>query len=237
MQDYPFTEWPGAWERQLIRAVRNPKFFNNQIPSEQQLREAQLRDQQELSQFNLDLGRLATECTQITEETGIDDINRIKKELDCCYDTACGLAAELGEQKSALSMLNDIITNAMRRAHRNDDEHSRLLLIKQESVRMRHLARLNYPIVCDLLRAECAILPGELPAAMLSETDEAFTVALDIVDNPGKQRLLEGIETVRRRLEDDPVLFRIDRKLQILHKRIIAIANAQDATETNTALQ
>lgn len=127
-------------------------------------------------------------------------------------------------------MLNEVITNAVRRAMREDDEYDRLVLIKQESVRMRHLTRLNYPIVCDLLRSVSPISAAETPAAMLCETDEAFTVALDVLDDDKRRYLAEGIETIKSRTSDKRILFRIDRKQKILHKRMLA-ANAIEEAE------
>ena len=127
-------------------------------------------------------------------------------------------------------MLNEVITSAVRRAMREDDEYDRLILIKQESLRMRHLTRLNYPIVCDLLRSISPISTAEIPAAMLCETDEAFTVALDVLDDSKKRYLAEGIETIKSRTSDKRILFRIDRKLKILQKRLLA-ANAIEEAE------
>ena len=83
---------------------------------------------------------------------------------------------------------------------------------------MQHLARLEYPIVCDLLRAVSPIPAAEIPAALLSETDEAYTIALEVLDQDKRQYLAEGIESIAERITDHQVLFRIDRKLAILNK-------------------
>ncbi len=223
MTDIEFSEWPGAWERHVIRKAKNPQlFFRRLPPTEADLLKAQSRDQQELTQLNQHLATLAVQCTELTEESNAETIAAIKMDLDRCYDTACGLGADLKEQKDALSMLNEVITNSVRRALQESDEHQRLLQIKQESLRMRHLTRLSYPIVCDLLRSISPIPNAETAAAMLCETDEAFTVALDVLDEAKRRYLAEGIQTIEDRLHDSDILFRIDRKQKILHKRLLA---------------
>ena len=231
MPEKEFSEWPGAWERQIIRKSRFPQFFTDkEPPAPAALADAQQRDQQELNQLNQQLAALATRCGALADNSDVDTIAKIKRDLDRCYDTACGLGADLHEQKNALTMLNEVITSAVRRAMREDDEYDRLILIKQESLRMRHLTRLNYPIVCDLLRSISPISTAEIPAAMLCETDEAFTVALDVLDDSKKRYLAEGIETIKSRTSDKRILFRIDRKLKILQKRLLA-ANAIEEAE------
>lgn len=232
MSAIEFSEWPGAWERHVIRKTRHPHFFfRREPPSQADLLHAQSRDQQELTQLNEHLAALAVQCTALTEDSSSESIAAIKMDLDHCYDTACGLGADLKEQKDALSMLNEVITTAVRRALRENDEHHRLVLIKQESLRMRHLTRLNYPIVCDLLRSVSPIPVAETAAAMLCETDEAFTVALDVLDDTKRRYLADGIQSIEDRLQDSTLLFRIDRKQKILHKRLLA-SHAIEEAET-----
>ncbi len=221
MSTLAFSEWPGAWERHIIRQAKNPGFFYPKKPPVQQdLLEAQQRDQQELTQFNQHLAQLAIDCANLADDSTAKQIAAIKNDLDRRYDTACGLGADLAEQKQALVMLNDVITNAVTRAHRNDDEHGRLLLIKQESLRMRHLTRLNYPIVCDLLRAVPPVPAAEVPAALLSESDEAFTVALEVLGDSSKRYLAHRIKLIKDRLHNDRLMFRVDRKHNILKKQL-----------------
>lgn len=226
-----FSEWPGAWERHIIRKARHSHFFgDNKSPSLEQLAQAQQRDQLELAQFNQHIGELALECTSLGEQSSPSLITTIKNKIDHCYDTACGLGAELDDQKEALAVLNDLITTAMRRALRDTDETDRLHLIKQESQRMQHLARLEYPIVCDLLRAIPPIPAMEIPAALLSETDEAYTIALEVLDQDQRNHLAEGIEAIAARIKDQRILFRIDRKLVILNKINHRIARSLNAS-------
>ncbi len=223
MPNLEFSEWPGAWERHVIRKTDFPLLFSDRKPPvTKDLEQAQLLDKQELAQLELELAELLEQCSTITETTNIEHVCKIKSDLDRCYDTACGLGADLSEQKEALTLLNEVITTAIRRALRDDDEHGRLLLIKQESVRMRHLTRLNYPIVCDLLRSVCPIPPAEIPAALLCETDEAFTVALEVLDDNKRKYLAEGIDTISHRLKDKANLLGLERKQKLLQKTLVA---------------
>ena len=234
MPNLEFSEWPGAWERHVIRKTDFPHLFaNTKSPLQKDLVQAQQLDKQELAQLELELAELLEQCSTITETTNIEHVSKIKNDLDRCYDTACGLGADLSEQKEALNLLNEVITTAIRRALRDDDEHGRLMLIKQESVRMRHLTRLNYPIVCDLLRAVCPIPPADIPAAMLAETDEAFTVALEVLDDNKRKYLAEGIDTISKSLKDKAVTLGIERKQKLLQKTLVA-SSAVPATKPET---
>lgn len=227
-----FSEWPGAWERHIIRRHEFPMFFLDQAaPGMRELAQAQLLDKSELAQLETELAQLVSRCTEISESADIDVIRAIKTDLDRCYDSACGMGADLNEQKEALTLLNEVITTAIRRTLRDDDEHARLLLIKQESVRMRHLTRLNYPIVCDLLREVSSIPAQELAAAMLCETDEAFTVALEVLDPHSKRELLADINKLAVKLSDAPKPPDVERKLAILQKTL-ATSHEQKARKT-----
>ena len=87
---------------------------------------------------------------------------------------------------------------------------------------MRHLTRLNYPIVCDLLRESTSIPAADLAGAMLSETDEAFTVALEVLDKTTKQSLLEDIEKVETQLSGATNVTEVARKKALLQKTLMA---------------
>ena len=106
MTKHSFSQWPGAWERQLIRRSNNSHYFGNaKLPSAEDVSLAQTRDQQELAQFQRSLQSLIEKCTQLGTNTSAEQIAALKKELDSCHDTAFGLAADLTEQKSALLSL------------------------------------------------------------------------------------------------------------------------------------
>ena len=102
-----FSEWPGAWERHIIRKARHSHFFgDDKISLAEQLNRAKQRDQLELAQFNQHIGELALECTSLGEQSSRAMITGVKNKIDHCYDTACGLGAELDDQKEALAVLN-----------------------------------------------------------------------------------------------------------------------------------
>lgn len=222
MEAMEFSEWPGAWERHIIRRARFPEFFTDrQPPTQRELAQAQLLDKSELAQLESDLAQLVGRCSEITETADLDAIRDIKTELDRCYDMACGMGPDLNEQKEALTLLNEVITTAIRRTLREGGEHARLLLIKQESVRMRHLTRLNYPIVCDLLRPVSPIPHEDVAAAMLSESDEGFTVALEVLDLQKKQELKSSIDKISLQLCGSDQSTSISRKQTILEKTLL----------------
>ncbi len=218
---YTFSNWPGAWERHLIRRYKHPHFFSSCTPpSAQDITEAQSRDQQELGQFHLSLKALISRCTDLNTETSIATITAIKKDLDSCHDTAFSLAADLTEQKTAIATLNEVITTAMRRALTGEDEALRLRLIKDEGRRMAKLSRLEHPIVCDLLRSVSPIPQGQLTAALLSESDKAYKAALDVLSIDRKHYLATRIDTIIESLDCEKFLILANRKREMLLARL-----------------
>ena len=74
-----FSEWPGAWERHIIRKARHGHFFgDNKISLAEQLTQAKQRDQLELAQFNQHIGELALECTSLGEQSSRAMITGVK---------------------------------------------------------------------------------------------------------------------------------------------------------------
>ena len=219
MMKHSFSQWPGAWERHLIRRYNNSQFFGGaKLPSAEDVLEAQARDQQELAQFHRSLQSLIEKCTQLTNETSAEQIAALKKELDSCHDTAFGLGADLTEQKSALAALNDVITSAMRQASRGSNSESRYELIKSEAKRHTQLKRLEFPIVCDLLRSVSPIPQGELTAALLSESDKAYKAALELLSPSRRKYLASRIDTIIKSLESEEHRLSAKRKRELLTK-------------------
>lgn len=216
-----FSKWPGAWERHLIRRYDNPQYFETSKPvTEINVADAQTRDQQELALFHSSLETLIERCMTLTEETNTATLASVKQQLDACHDTAFGLAADLTEQQDAISALNEIITSTMQRSLDEEDEMTRLRLIQKEGARMAQLHRLEYPIVCDLLRSVCPIPKGELTGALLSEPDSAYKAALEILDTDRKTLIADRIDTILSTLESDGHKEQVLRKLELLKKQL-----------------
>ena len=79
MVSMEFSEWPGAWERQVLRRHEHPYFFaGNQAPTRTELIQAQQLDQSELAQLESELAHLVSRCNEITESAGIEVIKEIK---------------------------------------------------------------------------------------------------------------------------------------------------------------
>lgn len=232
-----FSKWPGAWERHLIRRHDNPHYFEKiTAPSSQEIAESQTRDQQELSQFHSALESLVSRTMTLTDDSCTESIVLVKKDLDACHDTAFGLAADLTEQKNAIATLNEIITGAMQRSMNNDDEAKSLLLIQNEAARMAKLRRLEYPIVCDLLRSVSPIPNGELTGALLSESDSAYKTALEILEKDRKIYLAQRIDTIITNLTSESHKSQALRKLELLQKQLPDFAVSKITALTHEAV-
>ncbi len=216
-----FSKWPGAWERHLIRRHSHPHYFGSGTKTtEQDLIEAKARDQQELAQFHSSLQTIVDRTTELNEESSANTIMALKKDLEICHDTAFGLAADLSDQKAAIAALNDVITTAMRRTLRDKDEPNHLRLIQNESKRISQLSRLQYPIVCDLLRSISPIPKGELTAALLSESEAAYITALEVMSRNDKEYLAKRIDTIIDSLNFEKYISKAIRKRDLLRKNL-----------------
>lgn len=223
----PFSQWPGAWERHLIRRHSHPHFFGQLPPlTENQLQHAQQLDQQELAAFHLSLQSLIERCTELNEKSSVETITRIKKDLDQCHDTAFGLGADLTEQKNAIALLNEVITTAMRRALQDCDDGMRLRLIQNEGNRLAKLSQLEHTVVCDILHKENPIPAEELPATLLCETEAGYKAALEVLDIKIKKDLADRLDTIKSTLETEPHLEQANRKIEILNKQLPVIEDA-----------
>ncbi len=216
-----FSKWPGAWERHLIRRHESPQYFEGaSSPTAAEIANAQLKDQQELTQFHSTLESLIARSVGLTDDTCAESVTAVKKDLDVCHDTAFGLATDLTEQKHAISSLNEVITAMMQRALSQKDETTSLQLVQKEASRMQQLHLLEYPIVCDLLRSICPIPKGEVTGALLSETDSAYKAALEILDKNRKAYLAQRIDIIIADLTSEKHKSEAIRKLQLLQRQL-----------------
>ncbi len=228
-----FSKWPGAWERHLVRRFECPQYFEGAArPTATEIAAAQLKDQQELSQFHSSLETLISRCMELTDETSAESVVAVKKELDACHDTAFGLATDLTDQKNAIASLNEIITSVMQKALDKTDTPNRLRLMQIEAARMEQLHRLEYPIVCDLLRSVSPIPRGEVTGALLAESDTAYKAVLEIFDNDRKAYLAQRIDIIMADLDSHSHKVQAIRKLELLHKHLPVIPSQPDAPAT-----
>ncbi len=219
---FSFSKWPGAWERQLIRRHDNPQYFiGTKPPNALDITDAQTRDQIELIEFNKSLESLIHRSMSLPEDACAESISSVKKELDACHNTAFGLAADLNDQKEALASLNEVITTAMQGSLPTRDHQARLSqMLHTEAARKERLQLLEFPIVSDLLRSVCPIPPDELPAALLSESNNAYVAALEIFDDDRKIYLAHRLDILVSALTSEKLKSRSSEKLDLLHKQL-----------------
>jgi len=198
---HSYTKVPGAWERHLIRRHKNPHYFNfRSAPTDTEIVDAQMRDQQELAKFLQSLESLIHDCTQLSSDMPTNHIASLKTNLDTSHDMAYGLSADLSPQIAAITTLTEVINTAIRNALAKD-ENQLAKLDQEDESRQTHLKRLEHPIVCDLLRTISPIPQGELASALLSEPKPAFKAALAILATDRKKYLAQRMDTIISTLE------------------------------------
>jgi hypothetical protein len=173
----------GAWERHIRRRLQHPELFDRPAPDNLSLLAAQQRDQRELEAFHRQLTQIIADLTDSTES---GKLLQLKQQLDDCHQQSMGLAGDLTDQQTAIGNINEIITTALRRALRDDDEAGRLRLIKQEAERLRTIERWQQPLLADLARTPCPIPDNEIAASLLCESEDAMQFALKSF-NPAEQ--------------------------------------------------
>ncbi len=230
------SKWPGAWERHLIRRMEFQQFFELACePTAADMEIAKSKDQQELSQFLTSLTLLIDQFTTISADTSIGQLLKIKNALDACHDTAFGLATDLTEQKTAITSVNEVVTESLQHAFQDKDERARLRLIQKEATRMEQLRRLEFPIVSDLLRSVCPIPNGEVTGALLTEADAAFKAALETFNIDRKIYLAQRIDIIVADLDSRQLKTHALHKLDILNRQLPGPAKEhfkEEITET-----
>ncbi len=174
----------GAWERHIRRRLKHPELFDRPAPDSLSVLAAQQRDQRELEAFHQQLTRIIAELTDSTES---GQLMQLKEQLDDCHQRSCSLAGDLADQQTAIGNINDIITNALRRALRDDDEAGRLRLIKHEADRLRAIEQWQHALLADLARTPSPIPEDEIAASLLCEPADSMLTALQNLE-PARQR-------------------------------------------------
>lgn len=170
---------PGAWERHIQRRRQNPGLFDRPAPDNLALLAARQRDQREIEAFHRQLTEIIADLTSTTESA---QLLQLKQRLDDCYRQSCALAGDLRDQQEALGNLNEIITTALRRALRDDDEAGRLQLIKHEASRLRSIDQWQCQLLADRAQTPSPIPADELAASLLCEPEAPMLAALQQFD-------------------------------------------------------
>lgn len=189
------NQYPGAHERHLLRKSNNP-LFNTPIVTSQDLERARLADQNELTEFAVEVQRVVMQCLQLGETTESDVILELKEQLDKLYERSCGLAGDLDNEQAAIQSVIAPIMKAIEK-YTGTDPKAMQKLSDEKAAREIHVQFLKNKLICDLLRPDSTIGATELTATLLSEPCELMTPVLDFFDETQLHHLaLQGRELI-----------------------------------------
>lgn len=178
----------GAHERHLLRRSNNP-LFGSPVYTSDDLEHARFADQNELTEFVVEVQRVVMQCLQLGETTESNVILELKEQLDKLYERSCGLAGDLSAEQTAIQ---SVITPIMSAIEKNaaTDPKAMQKLEDEKAAREIHIQFLQNKLVCDLLRPDSTIGETELTATLLSEPLELMTPVLDFFEETQLSHLL-----------------------------------------------
>lgn len=175
------SEFPGRYERHLLRKRNNPLFPEaERTPTPEQLESAQKLDHEEIVAFIPRFRELVLRAATLQANEGSEVILALKQELDRCYEECCGLADEQQETKQAIRRLLAPIMAAVRKGAQ-DDPLALAELEQEEAARSAHFALCEQQLVADLLSPDSPIQPAELAATLLSASAEEVAAVVEIL--------------------------------------------------------
>lgn len=215
-----FSQIPGRRERHLFRKHNNPLFpADQQQVSSGQLNESQRLDHEEIIAFIPRFRKLVVQSADLSANEDSEKILALKEKLDKSFEEVCGLADDQTETKQAIVKLIKVIMAAIILGAGNDA--TALKELEQEEIaRNAHFSLVEYSLVADILFPESPIKAEELPATLLSSSEEALQAALEIFDASQLEQIIAEGKSLLAGLDKTP-----DSALQRLHMLENALAN------------
>ncbi len=177
-----FRERPGCRERHLRRKQNNPLFPEDQRhPTQDDVLDAQRRDNQELTEFMVEVRQLIARITELDPNVDSDTILNFKTRTDRLYEQCTGLPGDQTQIKQALIRLIDVLMDAIAGAAAEDPEAVRKL-DQERQARAQHFELLESPLTGDLLREQSPVEASELVPTLLSEPLESLATILELFD-------------------------------------------------------
>ncbi len=192
---FNFSTYPGAYERQFIRAQKHPQLFPKFDCSTQQLRLDQQQDQQEAENFQQDLIQLIQIVVDLDNQTDSQILLNIKAELEQAYTLACSLSQDQTQNKQAIARLIEVIIQTIEQHRDPNDQLALKELEMEKQAREIHFNMIENPTIADLLREEPPFEQQSLLAVLLSENESSCMQCLSLFDDDQIINLIEqGLE-------------------------------------------
>ena len=197
------SQFPGSYERHLLRCANNPLFETEQIElDDDTLLQAQKQDHEEIEQFNLDFNQALQETIQLTASVESDIILALKGRLEHLYNQASRLGNQQDEIKTALQKLLALIMTAIRQGAGNDQQ-AHQELDQEDQAREAHFKLLESSLVADLLMPESVIKATQLIPSLLYSRKEDLALVVQLFDHTQLVNIVEDADHLLRRLIAD----------------------------------
>ena len=178
----PFSQLPGRHERHYRRKIDNPLFPGDPVRLDAAvLLEMQRLDHEELLAYLGELRQTVQRAVDLKPNEGSETVLELKERLDRLYEVSAGLADDHGANQAAIQQLLEVIMRNVERGAAGDSQ-AMDELAQERAARAAHFGLLASPLVADLLHPQSTILPEDLAASLLSESEQGLAAALQLFD-------------------------------------------------------
>ena len=214
-----FSKRPGRHERHFKRCIDNPLMPRPVSSySDEDLLEVQRLDHEELLAYLDELRNTVQRAVNLKPNEESQVVLDLKADLERLYETACGLADDHSDNKTAIRQLISVIMNTIRSGAQGDPLAEKEL--EQElQAREVHFQLLEYPLVADLLHPESIIKEDELIPVLLTAAEDQFEQALKLFDEEQVALMRDGAKSLlENRASDREVHATLWNRLDMLTK-------------------
>ncbi len=197
-----FSKDPGPRERHLQRKFNNPLFIGSGVFTQQEIQNAQQKDNAAMQQFMEQFRELVQRAIKLDKSVESDVVMLLKAQLEQQYAVCTGLPGRPVAIQDAIKKLIAAISATLRDASK-DDPHALEKLSKDEEHTDLHLQLCDYLIISDMLNPAEIISDDEKFLALLNEPEEALRAALALFPPERIGMMAEEGKILLRKIEAD----------------------------------
>ena len=223
-----FSPAPGPHERHLKRRLLNPLFSQPERElSQQDIDEAQKKDEESLIKFMTYFQSVVEKTTQLGGNSESDVVLKIKEQLDECYATSCAMPGEHNNLKTAIIKLISAIMAAIRKGAENDPTALKKL-DEEDIAREMHNELHERKLIADLMLENSPILEHELTPTLLNEDADDLDAALQLFSSEQLAFIVNDAQVLLEKLRED------GHEIPLAWERFQQIKHALNATTSET---
>lgn len=198
-----FSPAPGPHERHLKRRLLNPLFPKpEQEFTQQDIDEAQKKDEENLMEFMTYFQSVVLKTTQLGGNSESDVVLQIKEQLDECYATSCAMPGDHSNLKIAIKKLITAIMAAIRKGAA-DDPIALQKLDDEDVAREMHNELHERKLIADLMLEKSPILENELTPTLLNEEADDLDAALQLFSSEQLALITKDAQALLEKLRID----------------------------------